>query len=335
MNMHHWIQSILRAKTRTALPIMTSPGMEMIGSTPREVFQSGELQYRSIKALAEQTPSAAAVTMMDLSVEAEAFGSPIAYSDRENPTVTDRILRDAADIGNLIVPSPGAARTGEALRAARLCAQNITDRPVLAGMIGPFSLAGRLFDMTEMMMLCGSEPECAHALLRKTTDFLLAYGRAFKATNVGGIIIAEPAAGLLSPEMSAEFAAQYVREIVAALQDETFIVMLHNCGNTVRQIPDWLRTGVAALHVGNAVKMTDIWPQIPPNVLILGNLDPVGVFKNGSAEAIRTAALALLEEGKNYPNYVLSSGCDVPPGTSLRNVQTFYDALTEYNMRQG
>ena len=333
IRMKQWADRIRTAPERVAVPIMTTPGIELIGARPGEVFQSGELQARAILALNAEIPAAAAVTMMDLSVEAEAFGSPIGFSEYENPTVTARLLSDPEEIPALAVPPVGAARTGETLKCVRLCAEKLTDRPLLGGMIGPFSLAGRLYDMTEMMMLAALEPEAAHALLRKATDFLLPYARAFREAGANGLVVAEPAAGLLSPEMSAEFAASYVRELVEAVQDDEFLVVLHNCGNIVGQIPDWLATGAGAIHVGNAVRMTEVWPQIPPDVLIMGNISPVDEFKNGTPESMTRAVFELLEAGRPYPNFVLSSGCDIPPGTPMTNVRAFFAALAEFNRR--
>lgn len=71
-----------------------------------------------------------------------------------------------------------------------LTAKNITDRPVLAGCIGPYSLAGRLYDMSEIMMLIYINPEAANTLLRKCTDFIIRYCMALKATGVNGVVMA-------------------------------------------------------------------------------------------------------------------------------------------------
>lgn len=91
---------------------------------------------------------------MDLSVEAEAFGSEIRWSEYENPTVSGSIASTLDEIEKLKIPEAGSGRTGEVLRCVELCAAGC-DRPVLGGMIGPFSLAGRLADMTEIMILAG------------------------------------------------------------------------------------------------------------------------------------------------------------------------------------
>ena len=72
-------------------------------------------------------------------------------------------------------------------------------------------------------------------------------------------------------------------------------------------------------------------PQIPPEVLLLGNIDPVGVLKNGTPEEVYAKTAGLLRETTAWPNYVLSSGCDVPPGVSLENIRAFFRALDDYN----
>jgi len=325
-----FMQSVLTERRRKTIPIMAMPGVELIGAKPQDVFRDGDLQFRCIKALSEAVPVDAQVTFMDLSIEAEAFGSKIAFSEHENPDVIEVLLGDASAIQALQEPKVGAKRTGEALHCARLCAENL-ERPTFGGMIGPYSLAGRLADMTEMMLLTASEPDLAHELLSKTTAFLKEYARAIKSTGVAGILIAEPAAGLLSPEMCRQFSAKYMEEIVKAVRDDSFMVILHNCGRVEKQIDALLSTGADALHIGNAVDICNILPQVPEHVLVLGNLDPVNVLKTMTADQVYEKTLQLLEKTASYKNYVLSSGCDLPSAVPMKNIQAFLNALKTYN----
>ena len=39
---------------------------------------------------------------------------------------------------------------------------------------------------------------------------------------------------------------------------------------------------------------------------------------------------ALLERCSKYPNFVISSGCDIPPATSLANLDAFCKAVQEF-----
>jgi len=330
--MNEWVSGLVSGKKRAALPIVTSPGIPLIDAAPVDVFQSGELQFRVIHALAERLPDmAATLTMMDLSVEAQAFGAPIQFSELENPNVTSAIVHDRSEIDRLEIPRVGTARTAETLLAAKLCAVEITDRPTLGGLIGPFSLAGRLLDMSTMMLMTVTEPETVHALLEKTTEFLIEYAKSFQAVGCHGLIMAEPAAGLVSPTMCRDFSADYIKRIVDAVKDDSFAFVLHNCGKTEKMVAIILSTGCSAVHVGNVVDVRKILDQVPTSIPVMGNLDPTTLFRLGTADEIYKSTAELLEATRAYPHFVLSSGCDIPPGTPMDNVLAFFAALTEFN----
>ena len=92
-----------------------------------------------------------------------------------------------------------------------------------------------------------------------------------------------------------------------------------------------VETGAAAYHFGNKCQMDEVIRDVPSTALAMGNLDPVSLFKDGKPEQMRQAVLDLLDKMKDYPNFVLSSGCDTPPHTPLENVDAFFEALKEYN----
>jgi Uroporphyrinogen-III decarboxylase len=330
-NMKQWVSNCLNEPQRKLLPIMTYPGLELISKKVIDLATSGEYQFECIKALASRYPSCASVTVMDLSVEAEAFGAEIVFTENEVPTISQRLINEMSEVVALEVPKVGAARTAECLKAASLAAQQISDRPVFGGIIGPYSLAGRLVDITEFMTQIFMDPENSHLLLSKCTEFLKEYAFAMKRTGIQGIIIAEPAAGLLSPDLCQEYSSAYVKQIVDCVQDDDFVVILHNCGQTETLVDSMVSTGAGALHFGNAVKMKDVIAQIPENILAMGNLDPAGLIRNSTADEVYQKAKDLLEEMKPYKNFVLSSGCDIPPFTPKENIEAMFKALEEFN----
>ena len=230
-NMKEWVAECINNPVKKAMPILSFPGVQIIGHTVDELVKSGELQAQCMKAIADRFDTGVAFSLMDLSVEAEAFGSPVHYSEDDVPTVHAALVHDEDEAEALKVPKVGDGRTGECVKGIELACQQITDRPVLAGIIGPYSLAGRLLDMTEIMILCYEEPEMVETVLEKATEFLIEYAKAFKAVGANGIAMAEPAAGLLSPNLIDEFSTPYVNRIREAVEDENFVVMYHNCGN--------------------------------------------------------------------------------------------------------
>ena len=260
--MKDWIENVISSKKTVAVPVMTHPGIELIGRSVKEACCDGQVHYEAIKALAEKYPTAAATVIMDLTVEAEAFGAEIHYTEDAVPAVVGHMLSNADDIRALRVPSLREARVPQYLKANLLAKRAIADRPVLAGCIGPFSLAGRLYDMSEIMVLIYQDPDAAHMLLSKCTEFILKYCRALKATGADGVVMAEPAAGLMSDEDCRRFSSDYVAYIVREVQDEEFGIVLHN-------IPFRQQMRYARGHQGCAVHgACDGQPR--PRVLVQG-----------------------------------------------------------------
>ncbi|MCL2810795.1 MAG: uroporphyrinogen decarboxylase family protein [Clostridia bacterium] len=328
MNMKSWLQSA--AALHKPMPILSFPGIQLINATVRELAASATKQAACMKAVADRWDTLASVSLMDLSVEAEAFGSPVRFSDDEVPTVTAPIVTDADSAERLAVPQVGAGRTGECVSTIREAKRFITDRPVLAGAIGPFSLSGRLMDMTEIMALCYEEPELVHQTLEKATQFLIAYNLALHQAGADGILMAEPAAGLLSPGLIAEFSTPYVKRIIGAVESEACIVIYHNCGNTIPLVQSILDTGASAFHFGNAIDLAQMLPLIPGDKVVFGNVDPAGQFRGGTPESMRQATLDVLGKCAKNDNFILSSGCDIPPLAPLANIDAFFDTAREF-----
>lgn len=331
MNMKRWVADVIRQREVTALPVMTHPGIEMNGHTVREAVSNGRVHYEAVMTLTRRYPAVAAATIMDLTTEAEAFGTEIAFSDEAVPAVVGHMLPDVESINRLQVPSLSAGRIPQYLKANLLAAREITDRPLFAGCIGPFSLAGRLYDMSGIMMLIYENPDAAHTLLAKCTQFIEKYCQALKQTGANGVMMAEPAAGLMSNDDCQNFSSAYVRYIVNKVQDENFIVILHNCGNTGQCTQAMVSTGAAAYHFGNKCKMEEVIKDVPSTALAMGNIDPVSIFKDGMPFQMRQTVTDLLEKMRPYPNFVLSSGCDTPPHTPLANVDAFFESLADFN----
>ena len=331
MNMKKWVADMIDAPVKKALPVLTFPAIQKMGISVKEFISDSELQAKGMKIIADSTDSAASLSMMDLSLEAECFGSEIHFSDDEVPTVVGSIIEDEEGAEALEIPSIGDGRTQIYIDAVEKAAKLITDRPVFAGVIGPFSLAGRLLDVTEAMIYCYDEPDMVHTVLDKVTTFIIEYIKAYKAVNANGVVMAEPLAGLLSPALAEEFSSTYVKRIIDAVQDDEFIVIYHNCGNcTIQMIDSIIATGAPVFHFGNAIAMDEMMEKIPADRIAMGNVDPAGQLRNGTPESVKESTKSIMEKCCKYKNFVISTGCDVPPMSSWDNINAFFEAVDEF-----
>ncbi|MEA4824893.1 MAG: uroporphyrinogen decarboxylase family protein [Clostridiaceae bacterium] len=331
MNMTKWFTDMIEAPAKKALPILSFPSITLMGITVRDLIADSERQAEGMALVAARTNAAASVSMMDLSVEAECFGATVRVSEAEVPTVTGSVVSTPEEADALHIPEVGAGRTGRYIDALRRAKEKITDRPVFAGVIGPFSLAGRLMDVTQAMVNCYDEPEMVHTVLEKAAEFIIRYSNAYKATGANGIVMAEPLAGLLSPSLAQEFSADYVRRIVDAVRTEDFAVIYHNCGNTtIQTIDSILSVGASAYHFGDAIDLREMLPLIPSDIVVMGNISPVHDFRGGTPESIAADTTKLLEDCSRYPNFVISSGCDIPPMSPWANIDAFFAAVDAF-----
>lgn len=330
-NMKQWVADMIASPVKQAMPLLSFPCIQLMNISVQELVSSSDLQAKGMKLVSERVPSAASVSLMDLSVEAEAFGSTIHISENEVPTVVGALIADEDAADALEVPAVGTARTGLYIDAIAKAVTQITDRPVFAGVIGPYSLAGRLLDVSEAMIYCYEEPDMVHTVLRKATDFIIAYAKAYRDAGADGIVIAEPLAGLISPQLAREFSHPYVKQIVDAVQTDSFVVIYHNCGNNVPLMAkDIYQLGASGYHFGDAIRMADMLPDAPADVLVMGNVSPSAQLLGGTPESVRESTTQIMEECCGNSNFVISSGCDVPPMSPWANLDAFFKAANDF-----
>jgi uroporphyrinogen decarboxylase len=324
-------QLVLQSPRRLALPIAVYPGLALTGAKVSDIVTNPRAQLDVQVALQQRYHSPFVLSAMDLSAEAEAFGCSLMRSDSEVPTVTGRLVTSLEQAKKLPVPQPGDRRTGVYLEAVRLLRQMAGQPFVFAGCIGPFSLAARLVGVSEAMELTLAEPDLMHALLEKCTVFLTNYIKAFRTAGAQGLIMAEPAAGLLSPRGLSAYSSAYIRRIAAGVTHENFSILLHNCGAKLLHLSAIQETGLKAFHFGRPMDIVGALGKVSADVVLCGNLDPAGVFVPLPPAEITAKVKQLLAATAAHRNFVLSSGCDLPPQTPLASLDAFYDALTQAN----
>ncbi len=325
---------VAAAPAPLAMPIAAYPATALTGATVRDMVTDSAANAAAQQALHERYRTPFVLTAMDLSMEAEAFGCEARLAEAEVPTIVGPVVASLEQAKALAVPQPGDRRTAVSLDATRILRQ-IPDRPlVLGGCIGPLSLAARLIGVSEALELTITEPGIVHTVLEKATAFLDAYARAFRAAGADGLIMAEPTAGLLSPRGMAEFSSAYIRLIAVALQDGHFALVVHNCAARLSHLGALAEAGASVVHLGAPMDVAGALSRVDPGLVVCGNLDPVRTFVQATPGEVDTQVRQLLDASEGHRNFLLSSGCDIPPEAPLANLDAFYEsAAAVYSTR--
>ena len=328
MNMDLWIREQIATQDKKAMPLLSYPAVQQLFITVDQLLKSSSEMALGVRLIADRYNMPFATTYMDLSVEAEAFGATCTYHTDDIPTITGRLVTSMEQAEALQIPELGAGRTGKVLRALGKTLTLVNDRPVFANCTGPFSLARRLMDVNDVLLLTYEDPDLVHAVLEKCTQFLLKYIKAMKEMGANGVIMAEPLAGLMSPGPMQEFSSDYVRRIIDELQDREFVFVYHNCSNAIeRKVDAVIATGAKMFHFGDKADMWELLNKLPRDVIVMGNISPSAVFMCDSTDKMATDTQNLLRQCMVFENFMISSGCDIPANTPLENIDKFFEVI--------
>ncbi|MEA4970669.1 MAG: uroporphyrinogen decarboxylase family protein [Candidatus Pelethousia sp.] len=331
MDMLEWKLGVINNPIKKGIPVLSFPVTKLMNINVRQLISDSDNLAQGMKILADRLPMLASLSMMDLTVEAECFGASVEVYDDAIPSVSNVVVKSLEDANNLRTPKVGEGRTKTYIAAISKASKLIVDRPVFAGIIGPYTLAGRLIGMSELMTQSVTNPKMVHVVLEKATEFIIEYAKAYKAAGADGFVMAEPTTGLISPKLAKKLSHPYTKKVIDAVQDREYIVVYHNCGESViKMAADIGDLGAQGYHFGNCIEMADILPLMPTDMLVMGNVAPADQFCVGTPETIAQKTREILEACDKYPNFVISSGCDMPPVSKWECIDAFFDTITKF-----
>ena len=185
--------------------------------------------------------------------------------------------------------------------------------------------------MSELMTASVTDPDTVRIVMEKATEFIINYAMAYKEAGADGFVLAEPTTGLISPRLARKLSHPYTKAVIDAVQCREYVCVYHNCGESVTKMAEDLGAFHAeGYHFGNCIKMEDLVPLMPSDSLIMGNVAPAEQFVVGTPEGVAANTKEILAACDRWPNFVISSGCDMPPTCKWENIDAFFAAIDEF-----
>ncbi|MGQ9683674.1 MAG: uroporphyrinogen decarboxylase family protein [Anaerolineae bacterium] len=308
---------------RMVIPLMGFPGVQINHTTLKQNNFNWGVQFWTLFELVRRFQPDGIFTFMDLSVEANALGLPVVYPLHESPTVEYPLVKTELDLtGFYHLDVLRDARVHLFVETMRMMAQYLA---VLRGgyCIGPFTLTGLMMGASETALATIENPDLLHRALEFSTHVIGRYAAALVNAGADMIAILEPTAVMLSPRSFWEFSGRYLQQLVEHIEAAP---ILHICGDTSHLIEQMVRTGAQGLSLDALVDLPTVAARVPEEVVLIGNINPTAVMLYETPLGVYQHTRALLDAMAPYRNFVLSTGCDLPPETPLENIAAFMDA---------
>ncbi len=213
---------------------------------------------------------------------------------------------------NLKIPDPlKDGRMPEKLKALTKIREHFGDTVcVVGGLAAPFSSVGLLYGLTESMTLMYSDPE----LLRDTMDFFVelqkVWGKAQFEAGAHAVWLGDCSAmsNLISAAQFKEFALEPCKKVVDEFNRVGGLTFLHNSEESVPHIELSTELGVSAINVGPGIDIGKAKEVVQGKTCLMGNLEPIEIFMNSSAESVSQEAERIMNRAKVGGGYMFNTG---------------------------
>ena len=315
-------------------PLIGFPGINMTNCTIKLAQQNYGEHFKVMKAIAEAFEPDVIFPLMDLSVEANALGRYTVFPKTDSATVVkDKFSIDELT-GKKDVNISFDTRLLGYVETLKLMSIGLSGSIVKGAYVtGPYTLAALMMGADDTAMATVLRPDELHELCQFTTEKIQEYIRLLIAAGAQAICILEPSAVMLGPDHFCAFSANYVRHIVDSCKYTGVSTIYHTCGNTMHLVGKMVEAGIDAISLDSpdaGVDLPAVARTLSSDVVIMGNINPTGALLNGSPKDVEAEVDDLLKRMSPYPNFVLSTGCDLPQETPLENIHAFIQAGRRY-----
>ena len=267
-------------------------------------------------------------TMSDPAREAADCGAVVRYFDEQPVAIVEdqALLADKSGLIKLKIPDPlGGGRMHNGIQALALLKEKSAGEKLVEGWIeGPCAEAADLRGINTLMLDFYDDPPFVRDLFEFVLELELRFAKAQVAAGAESIGIGDAAASLVGPEIYEEFIWPVEKRMVDGVHALGAKVRLHICGNTRRILGGMGRLGCDIVDLDSLVSLEEARAQMGPQQILLGNLNPVAVIRNGTPEAIRAAVAECHRQAG--PRFIVGAGCEIPRDTPPANLA----ALGEY-----
>lgn len=323
-------------KRRLVAPLIGFPGVRMTGTSIKLAQQNYSEHFKVLKILFETFQPDVIFPLMDLSVEANALGWYTLFPQEESATVKKNEF-SVSDIERLErIDISCDSRLLNYIETVRLMKIGLPPSVQKGAYVtGPYTLAALLMGAEEAALATIINPEELNAICEFTTKTIVKYTELLISAGAEVICVLEPNAVMLDPGHFEKFSAGYVQRISEYCRNHGIPTIYHICGNTMHLLGKMSKSGVDAFSLDSreaGVDLVEAAKTVAGEIVMIGNISPTGKLLDGKPDDVKEETLQLMKSMDEYPNFILSTGCDLPQEIPLENIRAFIETGKNYRI---
>lgn len=299
--------------------------------TFHELVQTPELAHEVTMQPIRRYGMDAAILFSDILVIPEAMGQRYEFRGKGGIEMAFRV-ETRADIDRLEVDGV-EERLDYVTQTLKLLRATLGDETALIGFGGaPWTLAtymvegGSSKDYSHAKRMFYTDREAFEALMEKVTEASIRYFKAQVAAGADAIQLFDSWGGVLAPDAFWDASAKWMARITEALGGKVPVIVFSKGAH--ERVDELLKTRPNILGADWTTRLSDFRRQLPENVGVQGNLDPVLLETNPAT--VRQEVTQLLESMRGLNGHIFNLGHGIAPSASIANMEALVQTVREF-----
>ena len=320
-------------------PILSGVTRKLVGATYEEWATNAEVCAEAFLKSAEEFDIDCIVSLIDLSVECDAWGQKLIFPENEaaHPDYSACVVQDIEDYAKI---KKVDFRTSERMMMhIAVCEKLVREKkgklPIVAFVFGPLGTLSMLRNQQDLYMDLYDDPDAVKAATREVTETLKEYVRALCDTGVDAIMLDTlfSSGSIMSKEMWLETEGDCVRELADCIREKGCMVMIHNCGQRIyfdAQIETMHPDAISFLYPpADCADFRECKEKYGDKVTLIGCVTPANAVI-GTDEEWDKQCTDQIDAMAAGGGFMLATGCEYPANASFDRAYRMIEIAKTY-----
>lgn len=267
--------------------------------------------------------------------EAADLGAEIEWYEDQPPALVESksLLADKSVLKRLTLPDPcGGGRMHDRIKAIGRLKELAGEELLVEGWIeGPAAQAADLRGINRLMGDLYDDPAFVEELMDFVVELELKFAEAQVVAGADLIGIGDAASSLIGPRFYERFVFPRTQKMVSEIHRMGALARLHICGRTRKLLPWMGKVGADIVDLDWMVPLDEARRECGAGQVLLGNIDPVAVLRNGTPQTVQQKLAECFEHAG--PRYIVGAGCEVVRDTPEENVRAMVEFARAHSPR--
>ncbi len=320
-------------------PILSGVTRHLVGATYEQWSKDADIYADALVKAADEFELDCVVSLVDLSVECDAWGQPIIYPENEaaHPDYSRCVISSIEDYKNIgKVDYRTSSRMMFHIDACRKIVSRIgNEKPIVAFVFGPLGVLSMLRNQQDMYMDLYDDLDAVKHAMRCVTETLKDYVNAIIDTGVDAVMLDTlyASGSIMSKAMWEDAEGPFVKELADICHERGVAVMIHNCGERIyfdAQIKYMNPIAISFLYPPDDCKdYRECKEKYGSQITLIGCVTP-SLAITSTDEEWDDACRKQIDIFKKGGGFILGTGCEYPANAPLGKAHRMVELAKTY-----